>query len=440
MNMKKNKVRKYILWLIVFLFFCISLLLREVKSEESISELQNNNNQETQQKIKELEEKARIYQKIIEIKQKQQASLNNQIELLEAEVSRVETEIRINQKKIEELNEKINELQSKIEEKEIAMRNQKIILAQLIQIYYEYSKNSLVSTFFGKEKYVSFTAGKDQLSQTSQKIKEMLSGIIAIKENLEKEKKLAEESKKQMTDLYYELQEKNTELESAKAQKENLVAQTRGEENRYQQLLARVEMQKMELLGDIDQLYSSNPEEVNKLLESLPKPSSGLASTSWYYSQKDSRWANMRIGQSNSLVKDYGCALSSVAMIFTYYGETTTPGVLAKKKIYDWDLIVWPDGINIKLIKNTNHSGVNWNEIDRELTSGNPVIVFIKAKPDGAGHYAVIHHKTGSDSVVHDPYFGPNIYLSSSIKLLAALYKTSISKNSINQMILYEKR
>ena len=436
----KNKKLFSICLLIAFFTVALFVDVKKTLSENaSISELDEEEKEETQEKIKELEEKAETYQKIIDIKQKQQVSLNNQIELLEAEVSRVETEIRINEKKIGELNDKINDLQAKIEEREAAMKNQKILLSQLIQKHYEHSKSSLVSTVFGEENYSSFAAGKDQLSQTSQKIKEMLSSIRSIKESMEAEKKFTEESKKEITDLYYELQEKNTELESTKAQKENLVAQTRGEESRYQQLLARVEMQKLELLGDIDQLYSSNPEEINKLLKSLPKPDSGLASTNWYYSQKDSRWGSMRIGQSNSLVKDYGCALTSVAMIFTRHGETTTPGTLAKKKIYEWDLIVWPDGSNVKLIKNTNHRGVSWSEIDRELTSGNPVIVFIKAKPDGAGHYVVIHNKSGSDYVVHDPYFGPNIYLSSSIKLLSALYKTSISKNSVDQMILYRK-
>lgn len=425
----------------VFIVAPLVNVKKTLSENSSIDQLNNQDDEseeETQKKIKELQEKADTYSKIIDIKQKQQASLNNQIELLEAEVSRVETEIELNKTKIEDLNTEINQLRDQIEAKEESMKNQKIILSKLLRRYYEYSKSSIVSTFFGENNYTSFTAEKDQLSLTGQKIKEMISNIHAIKTSLEAQKNKAEMSKKEVTDLYYELQEKTTELESAKQQKENLVAKTKGEESRYQQLLARVEIQKRELLGDIDNLYSSNSEEINKLLNSLPKPSSGLASTNWYYSQKDSRWGSMRIGQSNSLVKDYGCALTSVAMIFTNHGEAKTPATLAKMSIYDWDLIVWPNGTNVKLVKNTGHGGVNWSEIDGELEDNNPVIVFIRAKSDGAGHYVVIHHKVGSDYVVHDPYFGSNIYLSSSMKLLSALYGTSISKSSINQMVLYQ--
>jgi hypothetical protein len=126
-------------------------------------------------------------------------------------------------------------------------------------------------------------------------------------------------------------------------------------------------------------------------------------------------------------------------MIFTYYDEDTTPGALAKKEIYYWDLIVWPDGNKVKLAKNTYHNGVSWSEIDRELDKDHPVIVFIRARSDGAGHYVVIHHKTGDKYVVHDPYFGSNIYLDSSIEYLELLYGTSISKGNIDQMILYKE-
>jgi hypothetical protein len=76
--------------------------------------------------------------------------------------------------------------------------------------------------------------------------------------------------------------------------------------------------------------------------------------------------------------------------------------------------------------------------VDKELSAGNPVIVFINAR-NGAGHYVVVHHKTDKGKyVVHDPYWGANIYLDSSIELLSKLYKVSISKRSINQMIIYK--
>ncbi len=436
----ENLKKKYVLAVLVsFILFVCFIAHAEDNSITNLTTEQQKKESEIQDKIKALEEKAKTYQQIIEIKKKQQATLSNQISIIETESDRLEAEISLNKEKINSLNIQVGELRDQIAGKEISIKDQKRILSELIQIYCEYHQQDTLSFVFSNEGLANFMAEEDRLSQTGDKITEMIKNVKSLKDSLENEKKAIEEKKKEATDLSFELEEKSSQLESIKDQKQSLVAQTKGEENRYQDLLARVEKQKQELLGDIDELYSVNTAEINKLAGSLPKPTSGLASTSWYYSQKDGRWGNSRIGQSKSLIKDYGCALTSVAMIFTYYGETTTPKNLAQQKIYYWDLIVWPNGKNIELVKNTNHGGINWKEIDRELANGNPVIVFIKAK-SSAGHYVVIHHKASNGKyVVHDPYWGPNIYLDSSIKLLSALYKTSISKNSVDQMVLYRK-
>lgn len=420
------------------LFYFAQNTKAEDESITNLTEEQQDELEETQDKIKELEKKAQTYQEIIGIKQKQQMTLSNQVSIIETEAERLKAEIEFNKGKVEELNSQISGLEQQISEKEEIVSAQKKILTQLIRKYYEYNEEEIFSILFNGGGLISFTSGEDQVAQAGDKIREVLDNVESLKNKLEQEKKSAEEKKEDINNLYIEQKEKNSELQGNIDQKETLIFQTKGEENRYQDLLARVEAQKQELLGDIDELYSANTAEIDEVVKGLEKPSLGLASTSWYYSQKDSRWGNSRIGQSNSLIKDYGCALTSVAMIFSYYGEKTTPANLARQKIFYWDLIVWPDGKNINLVKDTKHGGVSWSEIDRELANGHPVIVFIKAR-SSAGHYVVIHHKVGSDYVVHDPYWGANIYLSSSIKLLSALYKTSVSKNSIDQMILYRK-
>lgn len=435
----KIKINKKIYLLATIVCF-LCLFIFKIHADNSITNLTNeqlNQQSDIKNKIKALDEKAKSYQQIIDIKRKQQTTLANQILVIETESQRLETEIELNKEKIIELNSQVEDLRNRIAEKEESIKDQKIILSQLLQIYYEYNQQGTISFVFGNEGLSKFISERDKLAQTGDKISEMIKNVRSLKINLENEKKAIEDKKKEATDLSIDLEEKSSQLESNKAQKQSLITQTKGEEARYQQLLSRVEEQKQELLGDIDDLYSANSAEINKLSLSLAKPTSGLASTSWYYSQKDSRWGNTRIGQSTSLVKDYGCALTSVAMIFTYHGENTTPKNLAQQKIYYWDLIVWPNGNNVDLEKNSGHGGLNWSEIDRELAKENPIIVFIRARGK-AGHYVVIHHKVGSDYVVHDPYFGSNIYLSSSIKLLSKLYNASISKSSVDQMIIYK--
>ncbi len=425
----------------------LALNLSLVKGQ-SITDLEKNKQDEIKKiedQIKELEQKAQSYRQIITLKQSQEASLANQIAILEAEINQLETEITIYKNEIDDYNKQISDLENKISEKEEMINVQKKVLAELIRAYYEYDKRDVLNEIFKESKALPFTAKEDQLIQVSDRVGYILQSINALKASLEDEKKSLESKKSEVVDLYSKLEERSTYLENSKEEKESLVAQTKGEEKKYEKLLANIEDQKQELLGDIDELYSANTAEIDALAATLEKPTAGLASVSWYFSQKDSRWGNETIGISDSKMKDYGCAITSVAMVSKYYGGSNTPGSLCKMPVFFQDLINWNltdwNSANIELSNyGDSHGNISWSVVDSELKKGNPVIVFIRAKKN-AGHYVVIHHKNSDGRyVVHDPYFGPNIFLNSSIRLLSALYKKSISMSSVDQMIIYRKK
>ncbi len=418
-------------------------LAQNTKAEdESITELteeQQEELEETQDKIKELEEKAKTYQEIIDIKQKQQMTLNNQVSIIETEAERLKAEIEFNKGKIEELNSQISDLERQISEKEGIISAQKKILTQLIQKYYEYNEEELFSILFNGGGLISFTSGEDQVAQAGDKIREVLDNVESLKNKLEQEKKSAEEKKEEINNLFQEQKEKNSELQDNIDQKEALISQTRGEESRYQQLLAKVEQQKAELLN-IDELG------VNLSANDYEKPSSKYyASTTWYYSQWDSRWGD-KIIAGDAKVKQYGCALTSVAMILKYYGLNVTPkSVLTKASFTNSALIFWPlNWDNIYLIggiNGYNHHVLNssdWRKIDDYLKNNRPIIVYIAKSNSNGGHYVVIHTKTNDGKyVVHDPYWGSNIYLDTSKSLVGKL--SPAGSVYIDQMIVYRK-
>ena len=205
-------------------------------------------------------------------------------------------------------------------------------------------------------------------------------------------------------------------MESTENQKTNLLSQTQGEEVKYKQLLARVEAQKADLF---DFSAASNAGSLSDSVNSYAKPSDNLASTSWYFSQKDSRWGNNKIGNSNSLMKDYGCAVTALSMVLRKNGSSIDPGKMAKQKVFYYDLIKWPVTWepSVSLISSISHGNINWSKIDAEIKKGNPVIVYI-GRSRGGGHYVVVTGKDKKDYIVHDPYFGPNLYLSTSKALV----------------------
>ena len=230
------------------------------------------------------------------------------------------------------------------------------------------------------------------------------------------------------------LTNKNAALESSESQKQSLLTKTQGEEEKYQKLLAHVEEQKKELFNFSE---ASNADEVSASVNSYPAPKDHLASTSWYFSQKDSRWGDKRIGNSSSLMKDYGCAVTSVSMVLRKKGAGIDPGKMAGQKIFYYDLIKWPDtwSPGIALVSSISHGNINWKTIDTEIAKGNPVIAYIGKTNGGGGHYVVITGKDSKDYIVHDPYFGANLYLGTSKALVGKIGKDSGVK--MDQMIIY---
>lgn len=224
-----------------------------LSADNSIDGIDKNDDSESQKKIEDLEQKAKVYRDIIEVKQKQQESLNNQISLMNANIYKVETEIEINKRKIEELNTKINRKENEIRDKEETILSQKKILGDLLKIFYQYQQQNVLAVLLSNETFEPFMSEKDKLAQTGSKIREILSSVKTMKDKLGEEKTELEKNKNELTELHLDLKEKNSYLESNKSQKSNLLYQTKGEEEKYQKLLAKTreqiqdEIEKIEL-------------------------------------------------------------------------------------------------------------------------------------------------------------------------------------------------
>jgi len=424
----------------VFLILALSSYLKYNVFAQSTATNSNSNNQELiedkQEQIEDLQKKADSYRQMIEMKQNKAQTLQNQIDLMEGQIASLTSDISKLQQDIDKTAGEISGLSLQIGEKEEDIENKKKILSGVIQSYYETNQDSLVEFFLRNTNLSEFLSQSDYAVQTSAKVDEVLMSVISARDELEKSKKVLQKINDEQREKQGKIAEKKRSLDGEQSSKENLLDQTQGEEQKYQDLLVRVEQQKQELLGDISELSKEKSSEIAAIEATLEKPKSGLASTSWYFSQRDSRWGDQHIGFSNTLMKSYGCAVTAVAMVFRHHGSDINPGVLAQQPIFYHDLIVWPKAWKgIELVSSTGHGNINWDVVDKELKNENPVIVFVKSAKRGAGHYVVIHGKDKKgEYVVHDPYWGSNIYLSSTKAYVGALYG---SGTVVDQMIIY---
>jgi len=387
----------------------------------------------------ELEKKAQEYQSIINQKKGEIKTLNNQVAIFNAQINKLQIEINITEDDIDQTKLEILQLEYGIDETEESIDSQRSNLGQIIQIISEYDQTSQVEWILGSQDFSDFFNQLTYLDNLQNGVKEKVEQLKNLKEKLNNDKESEEQKKERLEESKKQLDNQKWSLASQRRTKQNLVSYTKGEESKYQQMLANIETQKKSLLGDLNRLRQQKAEELARLKELQEKPPSQYwASLNWYYAQDDPRWAKTTIGISNSKMEDYGCAVADIAMVFTYHNNTINPGQLAKASIFAWDLIYWPTkwgNVSCTNCPPPHVSSFDWFKLDRELGAGYPVVIYIKAVGRGGGHYVVVHHKTDDGRyVVHDPLFGANIYLESTQVYISNLYETT---TKIDQMIIY---
>ncbi len=404
-------------------------------SRQTVGEIENQiaNNQK---EWKDLQEQRNYYLSILKEKQEERMSLENQISILDAQISKAELDIKTTQSEIEKTILEIQKITLEIQKKEEEIVHQKEVIGELIRKIYEYDEKTLLEILLENDTLSEFLDQKQYVESFQKEIGNTLDKIKVLKEQLEFKREEMKAKKSELEKLKEELEKQKANLENEKNSKEVLLEQTKGQERTYQNLLTRIKEQKNSILGDIDRLMKEKQKELARIKALQTKPKTGLASDGWYFAQTNPLWANDTIGFSNSSMERFGCAICCVAMVFKHYGIDIDPGYLARQPIFSYDLIRWPNQWRfLDLVTNTYHNGVDWKRIDKEIASGHPVIVFVSADGRNGGHYVVIHSKDATGKyVVHDPYFGPNIYLDSTKQNIGFLYGTT---TTIDQAIIY---
>lgn len=128
------------------------------------------------------------------------------------------------------------------------------------------------------------------------------------------------------------------------------------------------------------------------------------------FTQADPRWADDRLGPTESTLAAEGCAIVSAAIALAFHGADTDPGRLNSA------LAALPGGF-------TPRGWVYWEKaadasaapaahayegppryrlIDRNLARGNPVIARTRM-PSGTTHFVVIRGKDALEYIIRDP-------------------------------------
>lgn len=326
-------------------------------------------------------------QKKIDASQDQIKTLSDQIIYYDSQIVLTGLKISQTEDQIKSITSKIGQLESTLHFRANLLEN------QIVQIYKKGPVDSLQILFSDADvsKIISRFKYMQQLQANNRKI---LYDTQVVQTNYAQQKMLIQESQKKL-----DAQKKN--LASIRAERDNLLKQTKNNESNYQKLLAQAR-------AELDSLKAFANFKGGGLLPPQPQPDG------WYFNQRDNRWGGMCIGNTCGRSPEYiwqvGCLITDIAMISKKYGQDITPLTIAQNSSYFFSntaymLIPWPSvsGHNPHL-----YYGNRKDIIDSELAVGRPVIVHINVNTYD-GHFVVLKSGSNGDYVMNDPWEGPDL-------------------------------
>ena len=126
------------------------------------------------------------------------------------------------------------------------------------------------------------------------------------------------------------------------------------------------------------------------------------------FNQCDPSWADDQLGTCSTTMCAEGCAVTSSAMLYQYYGGTMNPGelnqCLTNNGGYDrgcliyWENACMPSGLSWV------RTSTDLDDIDGELAAGRPVIAQVHSASTSM-HFVVVVGNDGGAFQINDPYW-----------------------------------
>jgi hypothetical protein len=342
-------------------------------------------------------------------------TLKNEIDSKTVQIDLTTQKIVATQQNIAGLEEDISQLSGRIADLDFSLDELSAVLIRRIAETYKKGRPDPLTLFLASHDFSEFIGRYKYVRVAQAHDREIILAMEKAKYDYEGQKDLKEEKQLQLENWQTHLAQEKAVLDQAVRSKQLLLRET---EASYQRTLARIQAEKQKIAG--------------VSLFGRPAEFRQWPGDNHYFNQADSRWAMLPIGggvYGPSYMWEWGCAVTSMAMVLHKWGAAIDPGILSQSPIYRADLIAWQDvpgpggfGGTIQ-VKGHGYGGiVSWEQIDTTLNAGNWVIVYVS----GVGHYVVLLNKDGDDYRMHDPYFGPNLS-----------FNERYLKGAVDEMIIY---
>ena len=368
----------------------------ESSNSSSKSDLEN--------RKKELEEK-------LQQASKQKDTLSSQIEYMDTQVYLTEVKVEQTESQIEDKTKEIDSLTTRIDGLDKSLDNLSETLIDRVVDGYKQRRVSMFEYFLDSENANEFL-GRVKYQKTAQENNQrLLFQVQQTKSKFKDMKDLKEKKKEELANQKEELSGLRQELLAQQESKEQLLAVTKNDETAYRRQIDEINRQ----ISQFKSFVATTG------VGTIGANSLGTGDGGWYMSQRDSRWAGQRMGDSGESVLDVGCFITSIAMVMKFYGQDYTPATIASQAKYFYGgsssacfptsnptaYACHPSGFNGSW-GGKSYKNISYDQIPSYLSRNVPVISGVR----GGSHYIVLKKMDGSEYIMNDPIYGPDLKVS----------------------------
>lgn len=206
--------------------------------------------------LRELENQIDQYENQIISYQKQGNTLKNEISSLNSKIAKLNLQIKAVNLALRELDNKIEDTEAKIRITENSIEEKKRVLVQLIKNLYENDQFTLVEIFLKNPRLSDFFSDVNNLTLLQNNLRVTISQITDLRDELMNQKEQYGLARADVATLRSYQENQKAEASAIKKQKDQLLALTKGQESKYQELLketkktaAQIRSRIFELLG-----------------------------------------------------------------------------------------------------------------------------------------------------------------------------------------------
>ncbi|MFH1255565.1 MAG: peptidoglycan DD-metalloendopeptidase family protein [bacterium] len=264
--MKKNiKLLIFALFLGLFLHMA-GLAYSQVEAEQNEEVRQINKEiQDKKDKIKKIQDRQSVYENLINKKQSEKASLNNQLAILENRMAKAALDIENAKNEIDRTSLEIDKVNIEIKGKDQQILSQKEHISSVLRLMQKQDDKSVLEVLLLNEALNEFISQIKYLEDINKEIGKSIENLKQYKQDLEDKNKDLNEKNREMLELKASLENKKVTLASEQQNKSYILEQTKSSEKEYQRLLQLSKQEQQQAESDIVNLEKTARAKLSKI-------------------------------------------------------------------------------------------------------------------------------------------------------------------------------